>query len=85
MPTSRSLADLLMEKLEQDFLSRVAECLTPMKSANKMDSQTLLTTFRSLEQHIAPSREDLALCQALGPQKACRLFDVLHELFLKMP
>ncbi|KAL4831351.1 hypothetical protein H8958_010550 [Nasalis larvatus] len=38
-------ADLLMEKLEQDFVSR------------------------SLEQLIAASREDLALCPGLGPQK----------------
>ncbi|ELW71113.1 DNA excision repair protein ERCC-1 [Tupaia chinensis] len=78
-------ADLLMEKLEQDFLSRVTECLTTVKSVNKTDSQTLLATFGSLEQLIAASREDLALCPGLGPQKARRLFDVLHEPFLKVP
>ncbi|XP_055105509.1 DNA excision repair protein ERCC-1 isoform X8 [Symphalangus syndactylus] len=78
-------ADLLMEKLEQDFASRVTECLTTVKSVNKTDSQTLLTTFGSLEQLIAASREDLALCPGLGPQKARRLFDVLHEPFLKVP
>ncbi|KAG8515313.1 DNA excision repair protein ERCC-1 [Galemys pyrenaicus] len=78
-------ADLLMEKLEQDFVSRVSECLTTVKSVNKTDSQTLLTTFGSLEQLIAASREDLALCPGLGPQKARRLFDVLHEPFLKAP
>nr|KAF6406683.1 ERCC excision repair 1, endonuclease non-catalytic subunit [Molossus molossus] len=38
-------ADLLMEKVEQDFVSRVTECLTTVKSVNKTDSQTLLTTF----------------------------------------
>ncbi|KAK2089401.1 Excision repair cross-complementation group 1 [Saguinus oedipus] len=78
-------ANLLMEKLEQNFISRVTECLTTVKSVNKTDSQTLLTTFGSLEQLIAPSREDLALCPGLGPQKARRLFDVLHEPFLKVP
>ncbi|XP_003406504.2 DNA excision repair protein ERCC-1 isoform X1 [Loxodonta africana] len=78
-------ADLLMEKLEQDFVSRVTECLTTVKSVNKTDSQTLLATFGSLEQLIAASREDLALCPGLGPQKARRLFDVLHEPFLKAP
>ncbi|XP_032033919.2 DNA excision repair protein ERCC-1 isoform X1 [Hylobates moloch] len=62
-------ADLLMEKLEQDFASRVTECLTTVKSVNKTDSQTLLTIFGSLEQLIAASREDLALCPGLGPQK----------------
>ncbi|XP_012616883.1 DNA excision repair protein ERCC-1 isoform X2 [Microcebus murinus] len=78
-------ADLLLEKLEQDFVSRVTECLTTVKSVNKTDSQTLLATFGSLEQLIAASREDLALCPGLGPQKARRLFEVLHEPFLKVP
>ncbi|XP_006871398.1 PREDICTED: DNA excision repair protein ERCC-1 [Chrysochloris asiatica] len=78
-------ADLLMEKLEQDFVSRVTECLTTVKSVNKTDSQTLLATFGSLDQLMAASREDLALCPGLGPQKARRLFDVLHEPFLKVP
>ncbi|XP_008575973.1 PREDICTED: DNA excision repair protein ERCC-1 [Galeopterus variegatus] len=78
-------ADILMEKLEQDFVSRVTECLTTVKSVNKTDSQTLLATFGSLEQLITASREDLALCPGLGPQKARRLFDVLHEPFLKVP
>ncbi|XP_048225204.1 DNA excision repair protein ERCC-1 [Perognathus longimembris pacificus] len=77
--------DLLMEKLEQNFLSRATECLTTVKSVNRTDSQTLLATFGSLEQLIAASREDLALCPGLGPQKARRLFDVLHEPFLKVP
>ncbi|MEJ1286290.1 excision repair cross-complementing rodent repair deficiency complementation group 1 [Cricetulus griseus] len=39
----------------------------------------------SLEQLLTASREDLALCPGLGPQKARRLFDVLHEPFLKVP
>ncbi|KAM6153361.1 DNA excision repair protein ERCC-1 [Erethizon dorsatum] len=78
-------ADLLMEKLEHNFVSRVTECLTTVKSVNKTDSQTLLATFGSLEQLMAASRQDLALCPGLGPQKARRLFDVLHEPFLKVP
>lgn len=78
-------ADLLMEKLDQNFLSRATECLTTVKSVNKTDSQTLLATFGSLEQLFTASREDLALCPGLGPQKARRLFDVLHEPFLRAP
>ncbi|KAL1286754.1 ERCC1 [Ovibos moschatus] len=73
-------ADLLMEKLEQDFVSRVTECLTTVKSVNKTDSQTLLTTFGSLEQLIAASREDLSLCPGLGPQKVRAWGNGLEEL-----
>uniref|UniRef100_H0XZF1 DNA excision repair protein ERCC-1 n=1 Tax=Otolemur garnettii TaxID=30611 RepID=H0XZF1_OTOGA len=67
------------------FPFQVTDCLTTVKSVNKTDSQTLLATFGSLEQLIAASREDLALCPGLGPQKARRLFDVLHEPFFKVP
>ncbi|XP_038623042.1 LOW QUALITY PROTEIN: DNA excision repair protein ERCC-1 [Tachyglossus aculeatus] len=76
-------ADLLKEKLEQDFLSRVTDCLTTVKSVNRTDSMTLLSTFGSLDQLVAASAEDLSLCPGFGPQKARRLFDTLHEPFLK--
>ncbi|XP_043850461.1 DNA excision repair protein ERCC-1 [Dromiciops gliroides] len=78
-------ADLLKEKLEQDYVSRVTECLTTVKSVNKTDSQTLLATFGSLEQLAAASQDDLSLCPGFGPQKARRLFEVLHQPFLKVP
>ncbi|XP_042653232.1 DNA excision repair protein ERCC-1 isoform X2 [Tyto alba] len=40
---------------------------------------------RSLVAMVDASREDLSLCPGVGPQKAKRLFDVLHEPFLKVP
>lgn len=76
-------ADLLKERVEQDFLSRVTDCLTTVKSVNKTDTLTLLATFSSLEGIIKASKEDLTLCPGLGPQKAQRLHDVLHQPFLK--
>ncbi|XP_070620516.1 DNA excision repair protein ERCC-1 isoform X2 [Erythrolamprus reginae] len=55
-------ADLLKEKVEQDYLSRVSDCLTSVKSVNKTDTLSLLSTFG-----------------------AKRLFDILHQPFLKVP
>ncbi|KAM6427674.1 DNA excision repair protein ERCC-1 isoform 2-T2 [Liasis olivaceus] len=55
-------ADLLKEKVEQDYLSRVTDCLTSVKSVNRTDALSLLSTFG-----------------------AKRLFDNLHEPFLKAP
>ncbi|XP_074876408.1 DNA excision repair protein ERCC-1 [Buteo buteo] len=78
-------ADLLKERVEQDFLSRMTDCLTSIKSVNKTDALSLLTTFGSLAAMVDASREDLSLCPGVGPQKAKRLFDVLHEPFLKVP
>ncbi|XP_034294177.1 LOW QUALITY PROTEIN: DNA excision repair protein ERCC-1 [Pantherophis guttatus] len=78
-------ADLLKEKVEQDYLSRVSDCLTSVKSVNKTDTLSLLSTFRSLANIVRASKEDLSLCPGVGPQKAKRLFDILHEPFLKVP
>ncbi|NXO98301.1 ERCC1 protein, partial [Certhia brachydactyla] len=77
--------DLLKERVEQDFLSRVTDCLTSVKSVNKTDVLSLMGTFGSLAAVVGASREDLSLCPGVGPQKAKRLFDVLHQPFLKTP
>ncbi|KAM4609112.1 DNA excision repair protein ERCC-1 isoform 2-T2 [Polymixia lowei] len=38
-------ADLLKEHVEKDYLSKVTDCLTTVKSVNKTDAITLLSTF----------------------------------------
>ncbi|XP_041857874.1 DNA excision repair protein ERCC-1 [Melanotaenia boesemani] len=75
--------DLLREQVEKNYLSKVTDCLTTVKSINKTDAITLLSTFSSVEGIITASKEDLVLCPGLGPQKARRLHDVLHKPFLK--
>ncbi|XP_069485084.1 DNA excision repair protein ERCC-1 [Ambystoma mexicanum] len=76
-------ADVLKEKVDQDFMSKMTDVLTTVKSVNKTDCTTLLSTFGSLADLTNATREDLSLCPGLGPQKAKRLFDVLHEPFQK--
>lgn len=76
-------ADLLKEQVEKDYLSKVTDCLTTVKSINKTDAITLLSTFSSVDGIMNASKEDLVLCPGLGPQKARRLHDVLHKPFLK--
>ncbi|CAK6978213.1 DNA excision repair protein ERCC-1 [Scomber scombrus] len=76
-------ADLLKEQVERDYLSKVTDCLTTVKSINKTDAITMLSTFSSVEGIISASKEDLVLCPGLGPQKAKRLYDVLHKPFYK--
>ncbi|KAM6934051.1 DNA excision repair protein ERCC-1 [Xenentodon cancila] len=76
-------ADLLKEQVEKDYLSKITDCLTTVKSINRTDAITLLSTFSSVEGIISASQEDLVLCPGLGPQKARRLHDVLHKPFLK--
>ncbi|XP_053306562.1 DNA excision repair protein ERCC-1 [Spea bombifrons] len=76
-------ADALKERTERDFMSRMMDCLTTIRSVNKTDSCTLISTFGTLADVANASREDLSLCPGLGPQKAKRLFDTLHEPFMK--
>ncbi|XP_048049855.1 DNA excision repair protein ERCC-1 [Megalobrama amblycephala] len=76
-------ADLLKEQVEKNYLSQVTDCLTTVKSVNKTDAMTLLSTFSSLEGIIKASKEELVLCPGLGPQKARRLYDILHQPFVK--
>nr|XP_014430690.1 DNA excision repair protein ERCC-1 isoform X3 [Pelodiscus sinensis] len=78
-------ADLLKEKVDQDFLSKVTDCLTSVKSVNKTDTLSLFSTFGSLANIAQASKEDLSLCPGVGPQKAKRIFDTLHQPFLKIP
>nr|XP_046261188.1 DNA excision repair protein ERCC-1 isoform X2 [Scatophagus argus] len=76
-------ADVLKEQVEKNYLSKVTDCLTTVKSINKTDAITLLSTFSSVQGIMSASKEDLVLCPGLGPQKAKRLHDVLHKPFLK--
>ena len=73
--------DLIMEKSNPDPYSKLVDALTSVKSVNKTDAVTLLTTFGSLENIVKASIEDLTLCPGFGPQKAQRLHKVLHQTF----
>ena len=64
-----------------DPYSKLIDALTSVKSVNKTDAVTLLTTFGSLENIVKASIEDLTLCPGFGPQKAQRLHKVLHQTF----
>lgn len=75
--------DMIMEKQESDPHLKLANALTTVRSINKTDATTLLSTFGSLGKIIKASQDSLALCPGLGPQKASRLYKALHQPFLK--
>ncbi|XP_013412183.1 DNA excision repair protein ERCC-1-like [Lingula anatina] len=75
--------DAIMEKTEGDYMSRLTDCLTTVKSVNKTDAMTLISNFGSIENIINTSEEELSFCPGLGPQKAQRLHALFHEPFLK--
>ncbi|XP_062891134.1 DNA excision repair protein ERCC-1 isoform X2 [Mobula hypostoma] len=44
-------ADVLKERVEQDFLSKITDCLTTVKSVNRTDCITLISTFKAQRIH----------------------------------
>ena len=64
-----------------EFLPRLSEVLTAVRSVNKSDVATLLGTFGSLNGIANASMEEMALCPGIGEKKVERLYDALHEPF----
>lgn len=66
------------------YLFQISDALTSIKSVNRTDAITLLSNFRSLQNICEASEEDLSLCPGIGPQKAKRIYSILHQSFLKV-
>lgn len=75
--------DLIMEKQETDPQTKIINALASIRSVNRTDAATLLSTFGSLKNIIRASKESLSLCPGIGPQKASRIQLVLKQPFLK--
>ena len=73
--------DMIMEQKGPSPHEKMIEALTSIKSINKTDAVTLLGTFKTLADILRAEPEDLALCPGLGPNKAKKLYKVLHEPF----
>lgn len=74
--------DMIMEKQDMDPHAKLVSALTSVRSINKTDAMTLLTTFGSLEAIVKATKDSLSLCPGIGPSKAARLHTVLHQPFL---
>lgn len=57
--------------------------LCSVRSVNRTDAATLLSTFGSINNVVRASKESIALCPGIGLQKATRLQNVLKQPFLK--
>ena len=75
--------EMLMGIKAQDYLSQLRECMTSIKSVNKTDVVTLLSTFGNLKDTMEASSDELQLCPGFGSQKAARIQAVFHTPFKK--
>lgn len=75
--------DLIMEKQDTNPFSMLVDALTTIRSVNKTDAMTLLSNFGTLEKILDATEDQLALCPGMGPNKASKLYKVLHQSFKK--
>ena len=62
-------ADLIQERTDNDYLSRMSSALTAVRGVNKTDVLTLGSTFKSLSAVLGASMEELARCPGIGERK----------------
>lgn len=74
--------DIIREKSVDDYMAKLTECLTQVRSVNKTDVLTLVSNFGSLERIISAPTESLAFCPGFGEQKVRRLQQAFTQPFV---
>ncbi|KAI8865739.1 DNA repair protein rad10, partial [Ramicandelaber brevisporus] len=74
-------ADQIKEKVDNNYLSRVTKSLTKIRSINKDNVATLLTTFGSFKNIANAPKDELEQCIGLGPQRVNRLMQAFNQPF----
>lgn len=76
-------ATLIKEKIEAEFLPKANDVLTAIRSVNKTDVVTLLSTFGTVRGLMNASMEELSLCPGVGAKKVRHLLETFNEPFTK--
>ncbi|KAG3119785.1 hypothetical protein PI124_g2084 [Phytophthora idaei] len=76
-------ATIIKEKVEAEFLPKANDVLTSIRSVNKTDVVTLLSTFGTVKGLMNASMEELSLCPGLGAKKVRQLLETFQEPFTK--
>ncbi|EPB85664.1 DNA excision repair protein ERCC-1 [Mucor circinelloides 1006PhL] len=74
--------DMIREKVDDEYFAKMTDCLTQIRSVNKTDVLTLLSTFGSLKQVAEAKTDALAMCPGFGEQKVRRLQQTWKQPFL---
>jgi DNA excision repair protein ERCC-1 len=76
-------ADALKGDKPTDFLSQMSDVMTTVRSVNKTDSTTLLSTFGSFNGICQATPSEIQICPGFGGAKVERLTKVLDQPFRK--
>lgn len=75
--------DMIMERQESDVFTQVIDSLSSIRSINRTDATTLLSTFGTLEKLSNALPEELSLCPGMGLLKAKRLHKLFRTSFIE--
>lgn len=74
--------DLIKERVDNDYLSKLTDCLTSIRGVNKTDVVTLASTFGSLHNVIHATAEELGDCPGFGETKTKRVREAFDQPFI---
>ncbi|KAJ1893875.1 hypothetical protein LPJ66_005510 [Kickxella alabastrina] len=74
--------DIIRERVDDNYMARLTNALTSVRSVNKTDVLTLATNFGSFDGVAKATADELTLCPGIGDLKAQRLFKALNEPFI---
>jgi len=74
--------DLIKEKVDNDYYSKLTDFLTQVKSVNKTDVLTLISNYGTVKRIVEASPTSLVSCSGFGDQKANRLANAFREPFI---
>ncbi|KAG0047266.1 ssDNA endonuclease and repair protein rad10 [Gryganskiella cystojenkinii] len=73
--------DAIKERVDNDYLSKLTDCLTQVQSINKTDVVTLSSTFGSFKNIMNATTEELGLLPGFGERKVKRLQEAFDQPF----
>lgn len=74
--------DLIKEKIDNDYYSKLTDFLTQVKSVNKTDVLTLISNYGTVKRIVQATPTSLVSCSGFGDQKANRLAAAFREPFI---
>ncbi|KAG0312679.1 ssDNA endonuclease and repair protein rad10 [Dissophora globulifera] len=73
--------DAIKERVDNDYLSKLTDCLTQIQSVNKTDVVTLSSTFGSFKNIMDASVDELGVLPGFGERKVTRLLEAFDQPF----